>query len=65
MESKQIYEKSYENLRKIKKDLSANNEVKIKLDDLDAETRGIIKDALNSILLKRMSTLTTIISKVD
>lgn len=61
MESVEIFEKSYTEIQKLKKDLTLNN-VSIDFDKLDTKTSGMLREAMCSVLSKRSREISTIIS---
>lgn len=63
MESQKIYEDSYSELVKIRKNLS-NGKVIIDFSKLDTDSAGVLKQKLTEGLAPRISTLSSIITGV-
>lgn len=63
MESQKIYEDSYSELVKIRKNLS-NGKVAIDFSKLDTDSAGVLKQKLTEGLASRINTLSSIITGV-
>ena len=60
MESKEIYQTSYDAITNIRKSLT-NTKVTIDFDKLDAESKTAIKDALLKVTASRQSAILTVL----
>jgi hypothetical protein len=60
MESKEIYQTSYDTITNIRKSLT-NTKVTIDFDKLDAESKAAIKDALLKVTASRQSAILTVL----
>ena len=64
MEHVSIFEKSYQEIQKLKKELNTCNTITVDFGKLDSRTAGILKETLGNVLFRRSSEVLTIISGV-
>ena len=64
MEHVSIFEKSYQEIQKLKKELSTCTTITVDFSKLDSRTAGVLKEALSNVLSGRSSEVLTIISGV-
>lgn len=65
MEHVSIFEKSYQEIQKLKKDLISESTITVDFSKLDNKTAGIIREVLNNELSKRSSRILSVISNVQ
>lgn len=64
MEHVSIFEKSYQEIQKLKKDLISGSTITVDFSKLDSRTAGVLREVLNNELTKRSNRILSIISKV-